>query len=162
MKITEKEYIDFLDSNGLIYRESNFTHQEHLVWAVSTNKNDRLIVHDCCGKAYKGLRVDKADMFNFSDFCPAYGNNVLTLSALNIKDIKVRRIIHKLDDSVVWEVRELSPDRYLVIDYYDRVFTGLVLREGEDVLLEHFAPVYHGRLLKSEPSLCIRKPRFTV
>lgn len=152
----EHQYIDFLETKDLRYCESSKNCKGTLIWGVSLDRKDRLVVHDCSGKAYIGGKTMKDGLFTFRNFCPAYGNKVLSECAIDIRTIKLKRIIQQIDGRVVWGVSLMRNGRYIVVDYYDRTFLGLEIREGEDLMPECFTPAFKGKPLKPYPRLNIK------
>lgn len=147
------KYKQFLENKGLKYKSSYSTFTGDVEWGISLDRHNMAIVHDCYGKAYKGLRLNDMDIINYDDFYPAYGNTPLKPLPMPKGSIKIRRIVFKQGDLNVWGVGELAGNRFLVCDRYRRLFSGPDIKEGDTVRKEKFSPAYQGKALVPCPSL---------
>lgn len=147
------KYFDFIQSKELTRLSHLVTNDFDVIWGISIDKRGKIMVHDSFGKAYKGLRVAAGETVNFDDIHPAYGNTVLKLLPMTKGSIKIRNIVYKQGEILIWGVGCLGGNRHLVCDRYNRLFMGLDLVTGEKVMKECFSLAYHGRILVPCPSL---------
>lgn len=147
------KYFEFIKDNGLNHVSHLVTIDGEVVWGISLDKHGMLMVHDSFGRAYKGLRIAVGESVNYDDIHPAYGNTALKLLPMVKGSIKIKNVIYKQGEIIIWGVGGLGGNRHLVCDRYNRLFMGLDLMAGEKVRKEGFSLAYHGSILVPCPSL---------